>query len=128
MRHTNSTFALGGIDHCFFRCGLRVFFQNSPHRLVGDLLHDLQFHQPICQKPQAPASLPFRWLTTGKGEKPCLLLPVQLPVVLPVRGTSVESCLKAFLKVLLTHLGHGRLAHLHRLGNHLVHPAWSPGL
>jgi hypothetical protein len=50
MRYTNSALALGGIDHCFFRCGLRVFFENPPHRLVEDfLLHDLKLYQLICQ-------------------------------------------------------------------------------
>lgn len=117
----------GGIDHCFFRWSLRSFFQDPPHCLVGDLLHNLQLHQPVCQQPQTPASLPFGWFATGKRDQPGLLLSIQLAVVLSVRGTAVQGRLQTFLEVLLTHPGNGGLAHLHSICDLLVYPAWPLG-
>jgi hypothetical protein len=33
--------------------------QSSSNRLVGEILHNLKLNQPVGQKPQTPASLPF---------------------------------------------------------------------
>ena len=65
----------------------------------------------------------LRWLARGQGEKPRLLLPIELSVVLSVGWASVYGCLKAFLKVLLAHPTDGRLAYLHGLRDRIVNPA-----
>jgi len=68
----------------------------------------------------------LRLLGAGKRDQPCLLLlSVQFPVILSVRSTAVESCLRALAEVLFAHSGHSRLACLHRFRDRIVHPAWS---
>src|SRR5215207_386449 len=122
MRQTNSAFALGGIDHCFFRCGLSSFFQSPSYGLVGDILHYRKLDHPVGKEAQTPAGLALRWLATGERYKPCLLLPIELSVVLPVGWASVEGCLQALLEVLLAHPTDGGLAHLNGLCDLLVDP------
>jgi hypothetical protein len=128
MCQTNAAFCFGGMHHGLLSHGLISFFQRPPDRLVRDLLDDLQLDQLVRQQPQRPACLALRRFATDDREQSRLLLPVELPSVFTAGRTTVQGGLHALLDALPPHPRHRRLAHLHRLGDSLVHPARSARL
>ena len=46
--------------------GLEVVLLRPPHRLIGYPVDDLQLHQPVAKKPQAPSCMPYRRLRAGQ--------------------------------------------------------------
>jgi hypothetical protein len=103
------------------------FLESPPHRLVGNILHDLELYQLVGQEPQTPASLAFRRLTAGKRDQARLLLCIKLATVLSPRRASVEGRLETLLDVLPAYPGHGRLARLHSLRDLLIYQSRSLG-
>jgi hypothetical protein len=78
MAATKALLAFGGITHCCFRCGLRMFFESPPDRAVAGAIDDVQFHDLVLRQPQCPACAALGGFGTSQGDQLGFLLAIAL--------------------------------------------------
>ena len=78
MVATNTTLASGGITHCCLRCGLRVFFERPPHRVVAGA-DNVQFDDLLLEQTQAPSGKACRGRREGQRDQFCFPAPSENP-------------------------------------------------
>jgi len=117
------------MHHCSFCHGLISFFcERPPHRLVGDGLDHLQFHEPVGQQLHGPAGAAVGRAGAGQGDQAGLGGPVELPRAAgPALRLADQGGLEALLDEALADPLDGGDADLGGLGDAGVRPGGAAG-
>ena len=93
------------------------------HRLRGNRLHHVQFHQPIPQQFQGPTGTPLRRIATGQAYQARFALTVKHSRALPRAFSSLKRRLQALADTPFANLLHRSAGTTHPLGDFAVDPS-----
>src|SRR5450759_3985438 len=79
MLATKAELASGAITHCCLRCGLRMFFESPPNRIVAGAPDDVEFDDFLLKEAQAPFGVPSRGWPACQRNQFCLCRAVEYP-------------------------------------------------